>query len=120
MEEATPQTADGRQIARYWKHYGCVLVTNYRDFLDVYINDRVYWQNVPLDVWTMTIGGYPVVKKWLSYREFRVLGRPLQQEEVTYITEVVRRLKALLLMGESLDANYRAAASSVIEFGKSS
>ena len=60
--------------------------------LDVYINDRVYWQNVPLDVWAMTIGGYPVVKKWLSYREFRVLGRPLLQEEMTYITEVVRRL----------------------------
>ena len=87
--------------------------------LDVYINDRVYWQNVPLDVWAMTIGGYPVVKKWLSYREFRVLGRPLLQEEMTYITEVVRRLKALLLMGESLDANYRAAASSAMEFGKS-
>ena len=28
--------------------------------MDVYINDRVYWANVPLDVWTMTIGGYPV------------------------------------------------------------
>jgi hypothetical protein len=33
FEEDTPQTADGRQVARYWKHYGCVLVTNYRDFL---------------------------------------------------------------------------------------
>jgi hypothetical protein len=88
--------------------------------VDVYINDRVYWQNVPLDVWAMTIGGYPVVKKWLSYREFRVLRRPLLQEEMTYITEVVRRLKALLLMGESLDANYRAAATGAMEFGKSS
>ena len=29
----------------------------------------------------MTIGGYPVVKKWLSYRQFRVLGRLLLQEE---------------------------------------
>ena len=24
--------------------------------------------NVPNDVWAMTIGGYPVLKKWLSYR----------------------------------------------------
>jgi hypothetical protein len=86
--------------------------------LDIYINDRVYWQNIPLDVWAMTIGGYPVVKKWLSYREFRVLGRPLLQEEMSYITEVVRRLKALLLMGESLDANYRAAAANAMEFSK--
>ena len=82
--------------------------------LDVYINDRVYWANVPLDVWTMTIGGYPVVKKWLSYREFRVLGRPLRQEEMTYITEVIRRLKALLLLGDALDANYRAAAENAM------
>jgi hypothetical protein len=88
--------------------------------LDIYINDRVYWQNIPLDVWAMTIGGYPVVKKWLSYREFRVLGRPLLQEEMTYVTEVVRRLKTLLLMEEPLDANYRTAANSAMEFGKPS
>src|SRR5262249_54718173 len=31
--EDTPQTADGKQVTRYWQHYGCVLVTNYRDFL---------------------------------------------------------------------------------------
>ena len=64
----------------------------------------------------MTIGGYPVVKKWLSYRELRVLGRPLAQEEMTYITEVVRRLKALLLLGGALDANYRAAAENAMAF----
>ena len=86
--------------------------------LDVYINDRVYWANVPLDVWTMTIGGYPVVKKWLSYREFRVLGRPLLHEEMTYITEVIRRLKALLLMGDALDANFRAAAENAMVFDR--
>jgi hypothetical protein len=32
-EEDTPATADGTQVARYWQRYGCVLVTNYRDFL---------------------------------------------------------------------------------------
>jgi hypothetical protein len=78
--------------------------------VDVYINDRTYWANVPLDVWTMTIGGYPVVKKWLSYCEYKVLGRALKTEELTYIAEVVRRLKAPLLVGEDLDANYRKAA----------
>ena len=49
----------------------------------------------------MTIGGYPVVKKWLSYREFRVLGRPLLQEEMTYITEVVRRSEGPAADGRS-------------------
>ena len=32
-EEDTPATADGAQVTRYWQRYGCVLVTNYRDFL---------------------------------------------------------------------------------------
>jgi hypothetical protein len=39
---------------------------------------------------------------------------------MSYITEVVRRLKALLLMGESLDANYRAAVMNSMEFRKPS
>lgn len=52
-----------------------------------------------------------MLKKWLSYREHKVLGRPLRHEEVMYFTEVVRRLKALSLLAESLDANYRAVAS---------
>jgi len=36
---------------------------------NVYLNDAAYWQNIPAKVWEFTIGGYQVVKKWLSYRE---------------------------------------------------
>ena len=32
-DDDVPETADGRQVSRYWKHYEIVLVTNYRDFL---------------------------------------------------------------------------------------
>jgi predicted helicase len=81
------------------------------DAFDIYINDSIFWSNVPADVWAMSIGGYPVVKKWLSYREHKVLGRALRTEELAYVTQVVRRLKALLLLGPALDANYRAAAA---------
>jgi predicted helicase len=83
--------------------------------LDIYLNDQVYWANVPADVWTMTIGGYPVIKKWLSYREYKILGRPLRLEEMTHITEVVRRLKALLLLGGELDTNYSAASARTLD-----
>ena len=85
--------------------------------VDVYLNNHTYWANVPADVWAMTIGGYPVLKKWLSYREFKVLGRPLRQDEEDrlYFTEVVRRLKALLLLGNALDASYRAVAANVLK-----
>lgn len=60
------------------------------------------------------MGGYPVIKKWLSYRELKVLGRPLHLEEMTYIAEVIRRLKAMLFLGEKLDANYREASANTL------
>ena len=29
--------------------------------LDVYLNDRAYWRNVPTAVWTYKLGGYQVL-----------------------------------------------------------
>src|SRR6266851_3683405 len=37
--------------------------------IDVYLNDSTCWRGVPERVWEYYIGGYQVVKKWLSYRE---------------------------------------------------
>ena len=37
--------------------------------VDIYLNDRVYWRNIPSRVWEHTISGYAVIKKWLSYRD---------------------------------------------------
>jgi len=48
---------------------------------DVYLNDHAYWRNVPSRVWGYTMGGYGVLKKWLSYRERDVLGRALSADE---------------------------------------
>jgi hypothetical protein len=58
-------------------------------------------------VWDYTIGGYQVIKKWLSYREKPLLGRGLTSEEVRYVTEMVRRITALIALQSTLDANYR-------------
>lgn len=78
---------------------------------DVHLNDRAYWTNVPARVWAYTIGGYQVMKKWLSYREYDLLGRPLSKEEARYVQAMARRLAALLLLEPALDENYRAAAA---------
>lgn len=75
---------------------------------DVYLNDVAYWANVPQKVWEYTIGGYQVMKKWLSYREEKLLGRALKREEVRYVQEMVRRIAAILLLEPALDANYQA------------
>ena len=56
----------------------------------------------------VTLGGYQVIKKWLSYREKALLGRGLTKEEARHVTDMVRRIAALLLMGPALDANYAA------------
>ena len=55
-----------------------------------------------------TLGGYPVIKKWLSYREKDVLSRDLKIGEVRHATHMVRRIAALLLLEPRLDANYEA------------
>jgi hypothetical protein len=73
---------------------------------DVYVNDRAYWRCVPARVWTYTIGGYQVMKKWLSYRERALLGRDLKVDEARYVTEMARRIAAILLLQPALDANY--------------
>ena len=44
---------------------------------DVHLNDGAYWRNVPAAVWDYKLGGYQVLKKWLSYRERAILRRPL-------------------------------------------
>lgn len=74
--------------------------------LDVYLNANVYWKNVPLSVWEYTMGGYQVMKKWLSYRELELLGRPLLADEALELTWIARRITALILMRQILDKNY--------------
>lgn len=57
------------------------------------------WRNVPAAVWRYKLGGYQVLKKWLSYREQTILGRPLHPEEVQHFTDTARRIAAILLLG---------------------
>jgi hypothetical protein len=74
--------------------------------LDIFLNDIAYWANIPKVVWEYHIGGYQVIKKWLSYREKEMLGRGLKAEEALYVTDMARRIAALILLQENLDKNY--------------
>ena len=69
--------------------------------VDVHLNEETFWRNVPSAVWNYRLGGYQVLKKWLSYREHSVLGRRLRAEEVRHFTDTARRISALLLAGTS-------------------
>ena len=65
---------------------------------DVYLNGRAYWRNVPAAVWNYKLGGYQVLKKWLSYREHKVLGRAMKPAEVQHFTDTARRVAAVLVL----------------------
>ena len=69
--------------------------------LDVYLNGEAFWRNVPAGVWDYRLGGYQVLKKWLSYRERKVLGRNLRAEEVRHFADTARRIAALLMASSS-------------------
>jgi hypothetical protein len=81
------------------KRLGCTVV-------DVYLNELCAWTNVPEKVWEVYIGGYQVMKKWLSYRECGFLKRPLTLAEAEEVQAMARRLTGLCLLHPQLDANY--------------
>ena len=47
---------------------------------DICLNARAFSRNVPAAVWNYKLGGYQVLKKWLSYRERNPIRRPWQSQ----------------------------------------
>lgn len=74
---------------------------------DIYLNEVAYWENIPAKVWDYTIGGYQIIKKWLSYREANLLGRPLTSDEAREVMNMARRIAAIILLQPALDENYQ-------------
>ena len=83
---------------------------------DVYLNDTAYWRNIPSSVWNYHIGGYQVIKKWLSYREAKLLGRALRPEEAREVMNMARRIAAIILLQPKLDDNYHAIKAATYDW----
>jgi hypothetical protein len=77
--------------------------------IDVMLNKETNWRCVPTNVWNYRIGGYQVIKKWLSYRDESVTGRALTKDEAREVTSIVRRIAAIILLAGELDSNYDLA-----------
>lgn len=77
---------------------GTAIATVGEKTFDVYLNKRAFWRNVPAAIWNYKLGGYQILKKWLSYREYTILDRPLLPEEVMYFTEISRRITMIIAM----------------------
>ena len=48
-----------------------------------------------------------MIKKWVSYRELELLGRPFTLDEAREVMNMTRRIAAIVLLGPALDANYQ-------------
>jgi len=82
---------------------------------DLYINNDVYFANVPKAVWGYEIGGYPVLKKWLGYRQAsRRDGRPLALTERHHFRSMIQRIAALLALHVTADALYDRSAAAAL------
>ncbi len=79
--------------------------------INIWLNDAVCWSEVPKRVWEFTIGGYQVLKKWLSYRDASVLERAMGIEEAVMFTALCRRLAAVIELWPKLDASYVECAA---------
>jgi hypothetical protein len=74
-------------------------------------NDRSGWTGVSEDLWSYTVGGFPVLAKWLSYR----VGSMLSGDDLDQFTALARRVAALIELGPELDRLYSVAGTQRLE-----
>jgi hypothetical protein len=70
--------------------------------IDIYLNGTTCWRCVPTAVWEYFI------------REESILGRPLTKDEAREVTGMIRRLAAIVLLTDELDANYVIAKNAAV------
>ena len=52
-----------------------------------------------------------MLKKWLSYRDGLIIGRPLSAYKVAYFQQSARRIAAVLMLGPAPDSAYQACVA---------
>lgn len=67
----------------------------------LYINKKSFFDNVPINVWQFTIGGYQVCRKWLSFR--KKAEYVLKDEDIIYFQNIVEALKNTLHLMKQAD-----------------
>ena len=66
----------------------------------VWINTRQYFDDVPLEAWNFSIGGYQVCKKWLKDRK----GRKLSDDELLHYQQIVAILAETTSLMREIDS----------------
>jgi hypothetical protein len=74
---------------------------------DLYLNERIFLANIPREIWRYELGGYPILKKWLGYRQAnRRTSAALSLLELDNLRTIVLRIAALLVVRPLLDVAY--------------
>ena len=108
----TPSTPKHRRVALCPPKYGGCWVTG----PSTYLNNMAHWRNIPINVWEYTIGGYQVVKKWLSYREDKILWPGLETGRSPRSDEHCPRIAAIILLQPKLDENYNQVKTAAFDW----
>jgi Type ISP C-terminal specificity domain len=69
------------------------------------------WTGVTRKVADYSLGGFPVVRKWLSYRR----GDRLTDADVETVTEIVRRIGAIIALEADCDSVFAAAQKNPLQ-----
>ena len=77
---------------------------------NLYLNERIFLANIPREIWRYELGGYPILKKWLGYRQAnRRTSAALSLLELDNLRTIVLRIAALLVVRPLLDVAYSKA-----------
>lgn len=74
-------------------------------------NEHSAWRGVPRTVMEYRVSGFSVLTKWLSYRK----GTSLTDDDVQYVTQVMRRVAALHAKTGQLDQLFKMAEAQQLE-----
>ncbi len=66
----------------------------------IWINATQYFDDVPLEAWNFSIGGYQICKKWLKDRK----GRKLSDDELAHYRQVVAILAETCRLMQEIDS----------------
>lgn len=72
------------------------------------------WRNVPARAWRFTVGGFPVLAKWLGYRH-HTRGVALGADDIVKFTYLVRRVTAIVDLTPACEDVYQAALHQTLE-----
>ncbi|MEZ4607815.1 MAG: type ISP restriction/modification enzyme [Deinococcales bacterium] len=78
----------------------------------LHLSESLRLENVPKDVWDYTLGGYPVLNKWLSYRKDRLLNT----SDALWLCEIIQRIAVLIRKSDQLDTFYESVIETSLEF----